>query len=246
MQNINAAEVGRGAEWLLEGFGYFKRSAGAWIGVTVLLFIISFVASLIPIIRNLAILLLTPVFTGGLILGCRAQDEGGALGINHLFAGFGDKLGQLIVVGLLYFAGVLVVAFLTGIVSFLLIGDMGFLHELAAGEVSALTEHSRSILLISLIFMAIYMPLIMAMWFAPALVVLRDRSAVDAMISSFMGCLKNIVPFLFYGLVGLALSIVATVPFMLGWLILIPMIVASMYIALKDIFPPEAVETSTT
>ena len=43
-----------------------------------------------------------------------------------------------------------------------------------------------------------------------------------AMKVSFIGCLRNIVPFLIYGVVGIALAIVATIPLLLGWLVLGP------------------------
>ncbi len=242
MSNINTAEAGRGAGWLLEGFDYFKRSIGAWIGVTILLFIIAVVSSLVPLIGSLAFQLLTPVFIGGLILGCKAQDEGDALGVNHLFAGFGDHTGQLILVGALYFAGLLVVVFLTAVLGVLLLGSMEFMQQLAAGDVNSMAAHMRSMLLVVLIAMALYVPLLMAVWFAPALVVLGGLGAVEAMTLSFKGCLRNIVPFLVYGLVGLVLSFLASIPLGLGWLILIPMVIASMYIACKDIFSSGAVE----
>jgi uncharacterized membrane protein len=51
-----------------------------------------------------------------------------------------------------------------------------------------------------------------------------------------MGCLKNIVPFLLYGVVGLFLIIIATIPLLLGWFIVVPMMIASIYIAYLDIY----------
>ena len=48
--------------------------------------------------------------------------------------------------------------------------------------------------------------------------------------------MKNVIPFLIYGLVGLVLTIVATIPLLLGWLVLIPMLIASIYVSYKDIF----------
>lgn len=238
MLNINVVDAGRGAGWLLEGFDYFKRSAGAWIGVTILLVIIVIVGGLIPFLGSLAVQLLMPVFIAGLILGCRAQDEGASLGVNHLFAGFGNQTGQLILIGALYLAGALVILFLTAIFGLLLLGNMEFLNQVAAGDMNAMAEHARSILLVVLIALALYVPLIMAVWFAPALVVLHDLGAIEAMTYSFKGCLQNIVPFLIYGLVGLVLTILAGIPLMLGWLILFPMIIASVYIASQEVFQP--------
>lgn len=237
MLNINTAEAGRGANWLLGGFDYFKGSAGTWIGVTIVLFIICIVATFIPLIGGLAFQLVSPVFLAGLILGCRNQDEGGNLGINHLFVGFSsNNVGQLILIGALYFAGVLIVLFLTAFIGVLLMGSMEFMRQISAGDMHSMAGHASNILLVALIALALYVPLLMALWFAPALVVLEHLGAVEALSMSFKGCLKNIVPFLVYGLVGLVLSILASIPIMLGWLILFPMIVASMYIAYKDIF----------
>jgi uncharacterized membrane protein len=76
----------------------------------------------------------------------------------------------------------------------------------------------------------------MAVWFAPALVVLRGIEPLDAMRLSFNGCLRNFVPFLVYGLVGLLLAIVATIPLMLGWLVLGPVTIASLYTSYCDIY----------
>jgi uncharacterized membrane protein len=53
---------------------------------------------------------------------------------------------------------------------------------------------------------------------------------------SFVGSLRNIVPFLLYGLILFLLSIVATLPLLLGWLVLGPVLAASLYTAYKDIY----------
>jgi uncharacterized membrane protein len=76
----------------------------------------------------------------------------------------------------------------------------------------------------------------MALWFAPALVVLRGLAPMAAVRESFLGCLKNMVPFLIYGIVLLVPSIFATIPFLLGWLVLLPVVIASIYVAYRDIY----------
>ena len=48
--------------------------------------------------------------------------------------------------------------------------------------------------------------------------------------------MKNIMPFLVYGIAGFVLSIIASIPLFLGWVIFIPVITASIYISYKDIF----------
>ena len=80
------------------------------------------------------------------------------------------------------------------------------------------------------------LPLYMALWFAPSLIVFNNLKPLDAMKASFTGCLKNIVPFLFYSIVLLVLCMLAVIPFGLGFLVLGPVIVASIYTGYRDIF----------
>jgi uncharacterized membrane protein len=80
------------------------------------------------------------------------------------------------------------------------------------------------------------LPLMMAFWFAPPLVMLRNEEPVAAMKASFAACLVNIWPMFVYGLVGIVLMIVATIPFGLGWFVLCPVFATSIYASYKDIF----------
>jgi uncharacterized membrane protein len=76
----------------------------------------------------------------------------------------------------------------------------------------------------------------MALWFAPGLVVFRGVAPVDAMRLSFDASLKNLVPFLLYGLIYIVASIVASIPFGLGWLVLGPLAMLTVYLSYKDVF----------
>jgi uncharacterized membrane protein len=53
---------------------------------------------------------------------------------------------------------------------------------------------------------------------------------------SFTGCLKNVLPFLLYGAVLLLLSVIATLPLLLGWLVLGPVFAGSVYASYRDIY----------
>ena len=79
-------------------------------------------------------------------------------------------------------------------------------------------------------------PLAMAIWYAPALVILNDIPAAEAMKLSFKGCLRNMVPFLVYGVVGIILAIIASIPLALGWLLLLPTMICSTYVSYREIF----------
>lgn len=236
VMNPKAMSIDRGAGWLLEGFGYFRNSALNWIGACILLFVISIVISLVPFIGGVAVNILMPVFMAGLILGCHAQHQGGEFTVNHLFAGFSNNTAQLIVLGLIYLLGMIVITIIALIMIFFMLGGLAFLEHLESGNPDMILQNIRGVMLVLLVALMLYLPLLMAYWFAPALIVLNDVAPVDALIMSFKGCLVNILPFTLYGIVGLILAVIAVIPFGLGLLLLGPMIVASVYIAYRDIF----------
>jgi len=230
----NARPAGAGLEWWTKAWPLFTRQVGMWIGVIVVTAIIIIVVSLIPVLGQLAIFLFGPVIAGGLMLGAREVDRGGELAFGHIFAGFSNQMGQLVLIGVIYLAGMVVAAVIIGLVGGIGIGTM---LGASSGEPAAMgAAGATGILLAVLIGIALMLPLYMAMWFAPALVVFHELGAMDAMKASFFGCLKNIVPFLIYGIVGMLLSIVASIPFGLGWLVLGPVVTASVYVGYRDIY----------
>jgi uncharacterized membrane protein len=240
-----AVAAGRGAEWWGEAWRLFVPSVGVWLLIIVILFVINVVLALIPIVGQFACQVLFPVFAGGLMLGCRAIDRGEPLTVNHVFAGFSERAGPLLVVGLLYtaialvitlaVAGVLIVAFGVAILSKLFQLQDPFSAGVALGSAFL------AVLVGALLLTLLLLPLVMAIWFAPALVVLRGLEPWAAMKTSFRGCLENFVPFLLYGLIGIGLAIVATVPLMLGWLVVGPLTIASVYTSCCDIFEDASV-----
>jgi uncharacterized membrane protein len=90
-----------------------------------------------------------------------------------------------------------------------------------------------------LVAMALLVPVLMMIWFAPALIVLHDVAPVEALKMSFFGCLRNIMPFLIYGLVGLLMLVVGAIPLFLGWLVVYPVLMIAIYTAYRDIFLEE-------
>jgi len=222
--------AGRGWGWIAEGWGLFKEQPWMWILIWVALLLLLIVLNFIPLLGPIANAILWPVFSAGLVLGCRALAQGERLEFGHLFAGFRERLGTLAGVGGLTF----VTSFAIGAAVFLSMG-VG-LAALFGGASSATPEAGLGFLLAMLVMLALMLPLFMAVWFAPALVVFHERGAVEAMKESFTGCLRNVVPFLVYGLVGLVLATLASIPFGLGWLVLGPVFVASIYTAYRDIY----------
>ena len=235
-----AVAAGRGASWWSEGWRFFTAAPAIWLVITVLYVAIMLGLSLLPVIGQIASMLLHPALSAGLVLGCRAQDRGGELTVGHLFAGFGDRLSALVVLALLYFAGwvaICMVAFalLLGVIGAGSIGALLSGDVLGAGY-ALLGALSLGVLVVGLVALLFAIPLLMAFWFAPALVVLRGEEPLAAMKASFNACLLNVPPFLVYGLLGLLFAILATIPFGLGWFVLAPVYAATIYASYKDIF----------
>ena len=233
-------EVGRGVTWWGDGWRLFAASPWMFIAIVVLFVLLVAGLSVVPVVGSIASTLLGPVLAGGIFLGCRVLDRGGELSIAHLFAGFSERAGPLTVVGLLYLGGTLV---LVTVFVVLLVGVVGMsgIHLLLSGDpiqlgMAALATFGLGAALAGLVTLLLGVPLLMACWFAPALVALRHDEPFAAMKWSFFACLGNVLPFFVYGLLGLVFSIVASIPFGLGWLVLGPLSVTSIYASYKDIF----------
>ena len=227
-------ETGRGVAWFGEGWDLFKSSPGIWVAMFVIFVLISLVLAIIPL-GSLVSSLFFPVVMGGVMIGCRALEQGDRLELGHLFAGFKKSTGSLLLVGVLYMVGMMLIGFIAGIAAALMIPLlMG--SNFNAEDFSSVMAMAPWILLAVLIVLALMLPLIMALWFAPALVVFHDVQPMAAMRSSFQGCLRNFVPFLAYGVVAFLLGIVALIPLGLGMLVYGPLLWGTMYAGYRDIF----------
>jgi uncharacterized membrane protein len=223
---------GQGWSWIAQGWDLFKRQPAMWIALVIVFAVIFFVLAIIPIIGSLVAIVLAPVFAAGVVIGARAQDQGGELEIGHLFAGFRERFGTLVSVGLLYLAAFVVIALVVGLIT-----GAGMWSLLGGGaDAVSLGAAGVTLLLAILVMLALMLPVFMAIWFAPPLVVFHEQAAGEAMKNSFSGCLRNIVAFLIYGVILLVAAIVASIPFGLGWLVLGPVMAASLYTAYRDIF----------
>src|SRR5438093_3998722 len=169
-------DAGRGASWWSEGWRLFTPSVGAWLLITIILVVIHLALAFVPFIGQLVSQIVFPVFVGGLMLGCRAIDRGNPLMVGHLFAGFSQRTGPLFVVGIIYTALVFVIVLVVGALLAAFFGASVLSALLSAGgpDFSNFPFSSlvSAILVGALLFMALLLPLVMAVWFAPALVVL--------------------------------------------------------------------------
>ena len=224
-------DVGACFDWLQQGWALFIAHPGAWIGSSVLLLVILLAISIVPIFGQIGANLLLPLFGAGLLHLCRIQSQGGQPEIADIFIGFRKNAGPLVMVGVIYVAGVFGIAF----VAFLLISG-GVLGGVVTGKVAGVGIALGGVMLATLLVMILSVPVIMATWFAPALVFFNAMAPTAALKASFNACLKNILPFLVYGLMLMVLMFFAALPVFLGFLVLVPVLAGSLYASYRDIF----------
>lgn len=196
--------AGNGATWVMSGIALFLKRPFTWIGIFVVYMLISIVMQIIPLLGPLAQNLLNPVFGGGLMMGARDLEESDELSFGCLFQGFKGNFGQLILVGLLFLCAI-VACVMVGVVIFGV--SIGFNFSNFQNEIANGAPPVLLMLILGLVVIALTIPMIMAFWFAPALVALNGKTAFEALGLSFKACMRNMMSFLVYSLVGLAVGI---------------------------------------
>lgn len=239
---VRQVDAKQGWQWIMTGFFIFRQIPVMWILLCTTLLLIAATLSLIPMAGQFIFTLLSPVFLAGLMIGCRALEQGEKLEIAHLLAGFRNTSGPLITIGGIYLVGQVLIL---GI--FMLVGGdvlMDLLIEGKRVDENELKNVSGDMLSASLVGLSLSIPLMMATWFAPLLVIFNGMPAVDAMRLSFFACLKNIIAFQIYGITLVALTILASIPYGLGLFVLVPTLFASIYASYRDIFADTAESAS--
>jgi uncharacterized membrane protein len=216
-----------GLEWISHAWRLFKQNPALWIVITLIyIAILAVVNFFLPMVGSFVAFLFVPIFTAGIMIGCRALEKGEELEIAHLFAAFSDHFSKLLAVGGLYLGLII----LLQIVLWIFIGLFLFVLGVAA-EVKMIIALYAVMISLVLLF-----PVYKAVAFAPALVVFHDIPPVQALKSSIYATFKNIIPFLIYGIIISILGFIAIIPLGLGLLILYPIWFITDYTTYRSLF----------
>jgi uncharacterized membrane protein len=193
----------------------------------------------VPVVGGLAFHVLNAAIAAGFVVACRSLELGNDFELEHLFAGFRTHFGSLVVVGLLFLAGEAVI-----FVVFLAFVGMPLIGTMISGDSQQLAAHLMgslmSIALGGLVALGLMIPLVAAIWFAPALVVMHGVGPVEAMKQSFVGSFRNFWSLFVYGLVMTLFAILIPLTLGLGLLVWVPLAIASTYASYRDIFTDDA------
>jgi hypothetical protein len=222
-----SVSTGNSLAWIASGWGIFKLHPGQWIAAVIVFVLITMVLSFIPLVGQLANPLLTYIWFAGFMIGCQAVREGNSFSIDHLFAGFKNNVGSLLGLGAIMFL-------VTLVLMVAMFGSM-FVDLLTGVSDQPNFDPSNIFTMIGISFL-LFIPVLMALFYAPALIVLQDMGVFQSLKVSFQGCLKNLLPLIIFGIVIMLLYIIGMIPLLLGLLIVVPLFFASVYASYEDIF----------
>lgn len=245
-------EARQGAIWLLHGWRLFRAAPLNWLAMVFAYWIIMTLASVVPFIGVAAASIMVPAFSVGFMAAARAASRRGPVELGLLFDGFRHhRQGQLIL-------GVIYLVCLGTLLSATALFDDGALAGwmVTGRRPDEEALQSDDFLQALAVAALLYMPVLMAFWFAPPLVAWHGVGPVKALFFSFVACMLNWRPFLVYG--GFSALVVVVLPLALllilmlaslkvaamslvfpVLLVLLPTLFASFYASYRDVFGVE-------
>ena len=242
-----------GVAWLREAAGMLAAARVPWLMLLLAYYLIQLLVSLIPLVGPMAMMVLRPVFTVGFLAAAWTQERGGQPAIGHLFRGFRTNLGALLPIGVVLVAGTTLAVLATALI------DGGALLDAITSnakpdETLAANARVEAAMLFAIVCA---LPVLLAVWFAPALVVFQDCGARQALITSLRAAIANWRPLGVYGLLlffygavlpGIAIALIALLvppaaaPYVIA-LTVVPYVLLfvaaqtiSDYVAYRDVF----------
>jgi hypothetical protein len=206
---VNRMPARAGWKWVIEGFGLLRRHPLALLGLTVLFLFTIVLPTVIPVLGGFAPLLLTPALSVGYMQAVRTAESGRMPTPWTLYDGLRAQKGRgarpLLMLGLINC--LLTVA----VLAFTMVADGGTLFRIATGAIAAddpaLGE--RGLVFAAVVFLMLYTPVQMAMWYAPVFVAWHRLSPVQALFYSLVGVWRNKGAFMLYmtGWFGVAVAL---------------------------------------
>ncbi|MCL2523091.1 MAG: DUF2189 domain-containing protein [Betaproteobacteria bacterium] len=224
-------EAGACFDWLEQGWLLFLANPGVWVAGAALLLVMLTAVFAVSIYGQIAAHLLAPLFAAGMFQIGRQLANGGEARIVDLFIGFRRRTGPLVMVGAIFAACVFGLAFL----AFLLVTG-GVLGGSVSGKVAGFGFSLGGIALAALLVMVLSVPVIMAAWFAPALVLFHDMKPLAAMRASVAAGVRNWEAMVIFAMLLTIALFFAMLLLGLGLLLLLPVLSGAVYASYRDIF----------
>ena len=243
-------ETVHGARWIAEGWRLFRAAPLGWLAAVFGYWLLMTLVSLVPFIGVAAAAVLVPAFSVGFMALARAAGHKAPLDMALLFDGLRHEPRAQVALGVIYFLCLLLVL---GVSTF---ADSGALArwlltgQRPADEVLQSEEFITALAAAG----ALYLPVMLAFWFAPPLASWHGTGAAKALFFSFAASMMNWRAFLAYGAVMAVVTLL--VPFLIVAafalagamappaaviifplaILLLPTLFASFYASYRDVF----------
>lgn len=232
---IKRADAGRGVGWYADGWAIVKDQPGLWVLLVLVYLAVAIVLGIIPFIGQPIFSLISPALSAGAFLAAREAGADRPIDVKILFQPLldGRTRGALLTLGAVGIAfSLLLITLLVGMIG----GGAGM--EGLPGDDPELLQAAMMRLGLSGLLLLLMLSLLfaMAMLYAPALVLFQGQSPFAAMELSLRAGLRNWLPLTVFGLILLPLALLASIPFLLGWLFLAPVLLAALYASYRDMF----------
>ena len=192
-----------GAQWFKLGVLTFFKQPLALSGLFFMFMAVMTVLTLVPVIGNLLALALLPGATLGLMAATEEAVKGKFPMPTVLLSAFRagrQQLKSMLILGLLYAIGILLVLAISATVDG---GKVAHMY-LEGGSISNETAQEPAVQFAALLGFALYLPLSLLFWHAPALVHWHGIAPVKSLFFSLVACMRNLGAFTVYSLVWLA------------------------------------------
>ena len=187
----------RGVRWLRQSYALFRRHKLAWLALLLGYYAALVVADIVPVVGVFLAPMLKPVLSVGFLAAAWSQERGGAPAFPMLFRGFRTNVAALLPLGLVFMLGISIALAATALV------DGGQLLDLLYGtppadEAPAAAARNLQQTLgngrvqLAMLFGALCAaPTLLALWWAPALIVFQDARFSAALRGSLRAALGN-------------------------------------------------------
>ncbi len=245
----------------------FVRHRLAWIALLLAYYVTLLALEALPWIGVYVAPLVKPVLSVGFLAAAWTQERGGKPAIGMIFRGFRANLAALLPLGIVFIVGISIALVATALIDGgLLLGVLYGAAPVVDNDSSATAGRMEQVLSMPRVQLAMLfgalcaLPTLMALWWAPALVVFQDAGLVTALRTSFRAALANwraaaryaITVFLFGAIVPsiittlVALLLPAPINATVAAIVVLPYVaffVATLhisdYVSYRDVFHPE-------
>lgn len=225
----------RGVGWLAQAFALFRRKPLAWIGISVGWIVITVGLIMVPLVGGVVANFLQPVFFASFAITAYRQAAGEDVVMNDLFRGFKRNLRPLVQLGaLLLIAEILI---------FILMAALGLptapegAKTFTMREYVELLQGKEWILAVGFLLTVLVKG---ALWFAPPLIAFHDLTMTHAIRWSIYAAVGNLGAMLLYGVALFVVFFVGLLPWALGLLVAIPVMVISTFVGYREVFEAPA------